>query len=233
MNYSNSDLQSLLAAEYVLGTLRGQAAIRFEKLLQSEHGLRQTLEYWQYRINPLAEVVQPVKPPRRVWKNIQRRIHPYPHSNRSELFWNNLNFWRGFALASVMLVVGFGLGMWQAAFDRPTVDALEYIAILQDHRSEPVLVASVVDGGKALKLDMLSEAYKEAGQIMQVWCIPKDGGEPVSVGFINSESNRFNMTVNQMQMLHDAQEIAVSIEPIGGSPFNRPSGPVMYRGSVL
>ncbi len=233
MNYSNPELQSLLAAEYVLGMLRGQAAIRFEKLLISEPGLRQALEYWQYRINPLAEMVEPVKPPSRVWKNIQQHIQISQRSSMSKLFWNNLNFWRGFALASVMLVVGFGLGVWQAAIERPTIDAMEYIAVLQNHRSEPILVASVVDGGKALKLDMISEAITEPGQVMQVWCIPKEGGEPVSVGFINSESNRFDMTVNQIQMLHDSQEIVVSIEPLGGSPKNEPSGPIMYRGNLI
>ena len=35
MNYNNPELQSLLAAEYVLGMLRGQAAIRFALLYGS------------------------------------------------------------------------------------------------------------------------------------------------------------------------------------------------------
>ena len=40
MNYNNPELRDVLAGEYVLGTLRGKARARFERLLAMDASLR-------------------------------------------------------------------------------------------------------------------------------------------------------------------------------------------------
>jgi anti-sigma-K factor RskA len=233
MKYSDPQLQSLLAGEYVLGSLRGPAAKRFEQLLESEPGLREALVYWQNRLNPLAETMPPVTPPKRVWKTIQNRIHTNQHSVTRTSFWNNLGFWRGFALASFTLIVGYSLGNMQAHFYQSNFDSNEYLAVLQDQHENPMLVATVVEKGKALQLDMLADDNTGPEQVMQVWCMPKDGSKPVSIGIIDAKTKRFDMNIKEMQMLHEADEIAISIEPLGGSPMDEPTGEVMYRGTII
>ena len=100
MNYSKPKLQSLLAAEYVLGSLHGAARRRFEGLLAGEPRLRREVEYWQRRLTPLAETLQPIRPRRQVWKNIQNRIHGDISQSWSGLIWNSLAFWRSLAVGS-------------------------------------------------------------------------------------------------------------------------------------
>jgi anti-sigma-K factor RskA len=233
MNYSDPQLQSLLAAEFVLGSLHGRAAARFSRLLASEPGLREAVDYWQQRLNPLAEVLTPVTPPKHIWKNIQRAIQADRRPFTFISIWDNLNFWRGFALASMMLVIGFGLGAIQAIFERPVADTSKYIAILNDQRAQPMLVASIIGDSRVLQIDMLVDEQTTSDQVMQVWCVPKGGGKPMSIGLIASKTSRFEMTVDEMQMLHEAEEIVVSMEPPGGSPMDKPTGPVMYRGNVI
>ena len=68
------ELQERLAAEYVLGTLRGRARIRFEDWARNDAAVRLRVEAWQARLSPLTETIAPVRPPRRVWKGIEARI---------------------------------------------------------------------------------------------------------------------------------------------------------------
>ncbi|HEX5055802.1 MAG TPA: hypothetical protein VFX02_04820, partial [Gammaproteobacteria bacterium] len=93
MNYSDPTLQSLLAAEYVLGSLHGAARRRFTALVAREPGLRRELEYWQRRLNPLAETLPLRKPRAQVWRNIQNRIRGGSRRPPA-LVWNSLVFWR-------------------------------------------------------------------------------------------------------------------------------------------
>jgi anti-sigma-K factor RskA len=62
MDYSRRDLADRLAAEYVLGTLRGRARSRFEALLPAHPALRDAVAQWEQRLVPLAANVKPVEP---------------------------------------------------------------------------------------------------------------------------------------------------------------------------
>ena len=74
MNYRNPQLLDELAAQYVLGTLRGRARVRFEKLCEREAEAAQSLRRWEDRLVGLVSEVHPVKPPAHVWKQIQQRL---------------------------------------------------------------------------------------------------------------------------------------------------------------
>lgn len=230
MNYGNRQLQSQLAAQYVLGSLRGPARRRFERLLESEPGLREETEYWQRRLNPLAETVRPVRPPRRVWKGIRRRIRREAKGGLRG--WITPEFRRSAGLAGLMLLIGYGLGGLQYA-DWGQDARREYVAVLENDRSQPMLVASLVGGGRTLKVEMLGGGDMEPGKVMQVWCVPQGGATPVSLGMFVNTSARFELSAEQLRELRRAKAIAISLEPAGGSPREGPSGPVMYQGNKI
>ena len=73
MDYSRRELADRLAAEHVLGTLRGPAGRRFLALLPAHPALRQAVAEWQERLAPLTQSVLPVTPPDRVWAKIEAR----------------------------------------------------------------------------------------------------------------------------------------------------------------
>ena len=101
MNYADPDLRDRLAAEYALGTLRGPARRRFERLATGDARLREAAEDWELRLNLLGESAPAVEPPARVWEGIAERIGPPPAPTRDSLLtrlWDSLGFWRAASL---------------------------------------------------------------------------------------------------------------------------------------
>src|SRR2546423_6409360 len=67
-----------LAAEYVLGALRGRARTRFEAMARTDRQLAEVVRRWEDDLTPLAAAVPAVEPPQRVWKAIEARIGAAP-----------------------------------------------------------------------------------------------------------------------------------------------------------
>ncbi|HSS69271.1 MAG TPA: hypothetical protein VLQ46_01310, partial [Casimicrobiaceae bacterium] len=61
MNLRTPGRSDALAAQYVLGTLRGRARERFERLAHSDSGLGDAVRQWEERLVPLAEELPPVQ----------------------------------------------------------------------------------------------------------------------------------------------------------------------------
>lgn len=112
----NERLLDKLAAEYVLGTLRGGARRRYEDLLRADPLVQRATAQWQNRLYPLAELTPSVIPPDSLWPAIHRRLDlpavtprattPVVSAAASDrwAFWRNLHndlgFWRGLGMAS-------------------------------------------------------------------------------------------------------------------------------------
>ena len=82
MKASNRELVDRLAAEYVLGTLRGRARRRFERWLVSPQVV-QMVNAWEERLAGLEPPLEKVTPPATVWQGIESRLElgaigPYP-----------------------------------------------------------------------------------------------------------------------------------------------------------
>ena len=73
MNYDRPELLDRLAAEYVLGTLRGRARKRFDRLQRELPAARGAVAVWEAQLNRLSSVVPATAPPGRVWDAIVDR----------------------------------------------------------------------------------------------------------------------------------------------------------------
>ena len=112
MKYQDAGLRDKLAAEYVLGTLRGLARARFRRLLRYDPSLRRAVEAWEDRLLPMALGVPEVAPPPEVWTKIESRIagparaSDTPPQPARPGFWESLTLWRGAAaFASIAALV--------------------------------------------------------------------------------------------------------------------------------
>ena len=56
MKYQDAKLRRMLAAEYVLGTLRGPARRRFERLARSDTALRAEQHFWEAQLGRLTGI---------------------------------------------------------------------------------------------------------------------------------------------------------------------------------
>ncbi len=71
---SNPTLLELLAASHALGTLRGGARRRFERIAREQPVVRAAALGWQSRLASLTELQTPVVPDAAVWIRIRNLI---------------------------------------------------------------------------------------------------------------------------------------------------------------
>jgi len=244
-----SDLQDRLAAEYVLGTLRGSARVRFQRMLREDASLRFAVEAWQSRLMPMAAAVDPVQPPGRVWKEIASRISVPANGAMSATggLWNSLAFWRslgvmasGAAAALLAAVVVFAP---EAPVPAPPPQIVRvpsrdmqasYVAVLSDPRTQkPVLLAAALRDSDQLVIKRLDDSIVVMDKSLELWALPP-GQAPRSLGLVASEAKQMlKLVAVADQSLGGVPALAVSLEPPGGSRTGAPTGPVLYAGPCV
>jgi anti-sigma-K factor RskA len=227
MNLGRPERADALAAEYVLGTLRGRARQRFERAVRADRALGDAVQRWEERLLPLAEGLVPVNPPERVWRAIQARIGSAPAS-RSTL-WSSLGWWRGLALVSLVAVVALSVLLLRPMGERAEGTV---VAVLAGSDAKAALVASADRFGRYLTIKAISRIDVPADRSLQLWMLPS-AGNPQSLGVIDTTTAaRVALSAPADEALRNIPALAVSLEPRGGSPTGSPTGPVLYSGAV-
>jgi len=228
LNYRDKPaLQERLAAEYALGTLRGAARARFRRWMREDAALGRRVTEWEARLAPMASAVAPVRPPKRVWEEIQARIGRGAPAARKG------GFWRAFALLASGAAVALVL-MTVLVPQRPAERGGEYVAVLSDPKTQkPVLLVSVGRRDTALRVRTLDPSIQPADRSLEIWALPKDG-KPKSLGLVPpGAGGTVQLAALADQTLSDVPALAVSLEPRGGSPTGAPTGPVLYTGPCV
>jgi anti-sigma-K factor RskA len=217
-----------LAAQYVLGTLRGRARARFERMARSDPALGDAIRQWEERLVPLAEQLPPVRPPARVWQAILRRIRSSGARARSTL-WTNLGMWRGLALAGLAAAFVLAVALFTPAPERPPGTL---VSVLSGSDAKAALIASADRFGRYLTIKAISRIDVPADRSLQLWMLPGTGN-PRSLGTFDANvAARVALSAEADEALRNIPALAVSLEPRGGSPTGLPTGPVLYSGPV-
>ncbi len=230
MDYSRPLLAERLAAEYVLGTLRGPARRRFEALLPAHPGLRHQVQHWEQRLHVLAADIPPVAPRPVVWQRIQQRLFPSV-AEPMRPWWQRLALWQGLATAATVAAISLGVLLQQPVPSQPPI-----VVVLQS--TDPALqkastgasaqfVASISGDGQSLVLKPIAGASVTAQQALELWALPSGGGAPRSLGLVSAQDST---TVLRKALLKGNDGFAISVEPPGGSPTGAPTGPVISVG---
>lgn len=218
MNYRNPELRNKLAAEYVLGTLRGRARTRFERLMQQDRQLRDEVADWQTRMMPLADSLIPVKPRNRVWQEIRSSLGFETVSRWSLVFWRNLGV--------VSTAAAILMAVYIAVLPLRTT-APDYVAVIADKQAKPIWLLSSSD--TFLTVKSLIPRTVIAGRSLELWLLP-DGGKPVSLGLLPLDGNKTATLPHAVaKLMVNSHTVAVSLEPAGGSPTGQPTGPILYQ----
>src|SRR5881398_547576 len=107
MDYSRRALADALAADYVIGTMRGAARRRFDSLLPAHSALREATLAWSERLMPLTAALAPVEPSGDVWRRISDRL-----DRRKSVVagtWQRLSFWRSLTALASVAAIGLAL----------------------------------------------------------------------------------------------------------------------------
>lgn len=229
----------ILAAEYVLGVLpqdeRQIAAARID----GEPQFARLVDAWQVRFASLASAYPSVEPPASVKAAIDRRLFstaPEPAVVTAEAtweprrgLWSSLAFWRGLAAAAIA-----ALAIYVAVpFISPPVEVSppRLVASLSAEGSDVRYLAVYDAGRREVGLSHVS-GERAPGRDFELWMI-EGGNAPVSIGVIPTGATAHLAIPEAVRaMLAAGAMLAVSVEPAGGSPTGRPTGPVVATGDL-
>jgi anti-sigma-K factor RskA len=225
MDYGRRDLADALAAEYVLGTLRGGARRRFESLLPAHAVLRDATLAWSERLLPLTGVFEPVQPSGEVWRRISDRLDR--RKSVASGAWRRLSFWRG--LAAFASIAAIGLAVLLAnprPVAPPVVVVLAATGAAASGAATAPIVASISGDGTTLVARPIVPVALRADRSLELWAVPAQG-VPRSLGVLPGGAG---VVALRAKVLAGADTLAVTVEPAGGSPTGAPTGPIVYAG---
>jgi anti-sigma-K factor RskA len=238
MNYRHPERIDRLAAEYALGTLRGPARRRFERLLrdraEENDMVRRRVKAWQDHLSPLDETLPPIPPAPHVWQAISKRLKLAPKRPAPwRLAWSSLHLWRG----ATLLVSVLALGLWVETADlrKPMMPTpLPVVAVLANDRSEAKLVVQFDPQQHTLTLNGLGThaLAPPADRAYEIWAIA-DAQPPVSLGVLPTTTHPvIQLDAARSAWLKRSGALAISVEPPGGSVTGAPTGPVVLTGAL-
>jgi anti-sigma-K factor RskA len=231
MRYDNHDLRDLLSGKYVLGVLKGTARTRFERLARSRPDYEEMIVWWQNRLHLIADTVPAVKPRKHVWLNIESRLFNAGYSTA-------IKWWRNLALTTSLLSLALSVFIATELLktpETPVAPRPTSIAMLADSKAEKgwILALSRSSEGRAeIRASSLAAQEKMENQSFELWLLPADQSPPVSLGILPQEGSA--MLAVQEDIVDDLLTggLAVSLEPLGGSPSSLPTGPILYQGKL-
>ena len=224
----NPVLAEKLAAEYVLGTLKGGARRRFEAWLRADATLRILVGRWQERLMPLAELGRQVAPPARVWRGIERRLGLAARAPWWQ-FWrvDAARPWAAIALAASCAAVVLAVLLATRAGGPGEA---RQVAALIDAQAHTALVVTADARRGRLDVRVARDVRVPDDRTLQLWAITR-AGKPRSLGILPGNRSA-ELALDPRAVGPDVALLAISLEPKGGSPDpNGPTGPVLYKGA--
>jgi anti-sigma-K factor RskA len=238
MNISAEDgEENLRYAEYVLGVLDAEARATVAAAIRSTTEAADAVDLWERRLVPLAEEIVEIAPPPRVWRQIRDALD-LDGSARAQPrkgFWNNLPLWHWIGIGAsvvaaaclVLLVTQPHLGPTSA----PISAGYMVSAIEQDNGVTGWTATMDLPHAQIIVVPATPIALAQ-GRAPQLWLIPA-GQKPISVGMITlDQPTTLTLDPALLARLGPTALLAVSVEPIGGSPTGQPTGPVIAKGAI-
>jgi anti-sigma-K factor RskA len=235
MDYGREALADALAAQYVAGTLRGRARRRFESLLAGHPALRMAVRDWQQRLIPLTAVVEPEAPPAAVWRRIEHQLWPGDAPAAAAglpRWWQRVALWRGISALATVAALSLAVLLAVPPPAQPPV-----VVVLQGTggaaQGISSFVASVSADGGAMVMRPLMPVTVAPDRALELWSVPPQGA-PTSLGLISPSGATVlaRERLPRTLLRGGTAQLAVSLEPPGGSPTGAPTGPVLYAGRL-
>lgn len=253
MNTQDPNERTADAGEYVLGTLNAAERQAFEAAMARDEGLRREAYAWQDRLLGLTRMLLPVPMPPALWPRIAARLGAasgvsqvvavpgasIAHGAANDALWSSVRFWRWLSGGAVAAAVVMSVLLMRtlvappAGVEQAQAQAPRYLAMLQtpDKSSTGWIVETV--GTDAIRLVQVGEgATIPEGKTMQFWTKPEGARGPTSLGLVKP-GQEVVVPKGQLPGLAERTLFELTLEPAGGSPYDKPSGPILFVGKAV
>lgn len=215
-----------LAAEYVLGTLPAREAAAVRDALPQNPALAEAVAGWEVRLAPLSVLAPPEAPPPGLWARIERtqgrgdmpaETRPAPPPRR----WRDP--WRWWALGATAMAASLALLLVMRPAEEPR---LMTVLLTTADQSAWIVEAD----GERIRLAALNPRPAPPDRVLQLWALPQGATAPTSLGLIPADGR---IEVRPTTIRPEAgMLIEITLEPPGGSPTGRPTGPIQFIGRL-
>lgn len=234
-----------MAIDYVLGGMSRFERKSAEVRLVSDPAFRAAVEQWQAVLSPLDEATAPITPPPGLWASIEAEVQPAPRlamaaklAEPAHGWWHNLALWRTIGIGGPV-VVAIAVAMLvmpatpRAIDPAVAISGPALVATLADADGRPLLAAAYDPVGGAVRFAPVAQGGPEqAGKVPQLWVIEGEA-PPKSLGVIDiSAGSTHSIPRDRLAGLKPGAVLAISIEPLGGSPTGAPTGPIIATGAL-
>ena len=214
-----------LIGEHMLGSLRGGARRRFERALREEPAVALRLRTLQQEFTPNYSERIAETPSAGGWQRLERELNLAQHRAP---WYSRVSFLRGWALGVTAALV---LGIALLALRATTETTLTPIAQLALKGSPTSVTASVSADRRTLKLRADRPIVAGPLRSYELWVIP-EGGTPLSLAVLGQIDGTLRVPEAHVNRLRKGAVLAISVEPLGGSPTGGPTGPVILSGAI-
>ncbi|MGL4240047.1 MAG: anti-sigma factor [Beijerinckiaceae bacterium] len=224
-----------LAIDYALGLAEGAALERAERLEATDAVFRALVEDWRRQLAALDETA----PERPVagdgWRRLElaldapatapARVDSKPEGLLASL-WRSIGFWRPAAMAAAFAAIVLAVGLARhiaAGPDKPV-----YVAVLQTGDGRAAAVVNAYADG-TVNLVPLEQIGVPEGRILEVWTLQSREQGPVSIGRMD-RARTLKLDLARLRRPDAGHLFEITVEPPGGSPTGRPTGPILMKG---
>ncbi len=235
----DSDINAM-AAEYALGTLdpgeRASAAARRRR----EPALDAAISAWEIRLGPLADLIPAVEPPASILARIEERIERLDRrSGMVEGAGSNvinlqrtLGRWRRTALAASLVAISL-VGVLYVRESQRLTAPRTFIAVMQKDDASPSFIVTVDIETRLLTVRPVA-APAQPDKSYQLWMAHPSFEGVRSLGLVSERdlAPRPVLTGFDRSVIETAT-FGLSLEPVGGSPIDKPTGPVLFHAKLI
>ncbi|MDB5643939.1 MAG: hypothetical protein JWN07_3256 [Hyphomicrobiales bacterium] len=232
-NFTHEDFDRL-AAEHVIGLLDEPEQTLAERLIETDPNFAARVAGWRTRLSEFDETAPRYEPDAGLWtkieSNLGRRL-PLPaplRDSRWSRLWENLGFWRPVGLATGFAALLLATGLGFAVREAQRKPAL--VAVMLDDSGRPAGLVNVRADGRA-ELVALTDVSAPDGRTLQIWTLWDRARGPVSLGTLATARN-MTLSLDSLPRTTPDQLFEITLEPAGGSPTGRPTGPVLMKGTA-
>lgn len=221
----------LLIAEYVLGVLSREERERVEAMIALEPRHQRALAQWQEQFAEWLGQLPASSPPAGTWGRIEQRLFAGASHSPSRVsgWWNSLGLWRWTtaALAAGLLASVLTL---QQPVPRPT-SGPALLARLEQSDGTTLFAATINPGSRSVLFVNTGRA-DWPGKSAEAWVIAADG-KPRSLGLLPANTPAtLSVAPPLADLLASGAVLAITLEPLNGSPSGLPTGPVVAQGKI-
>ncbi|WOI09711.1 anti-sigma factor domain-containing protein [Thalassospira lucentensis] len=222
----------MLAAEYVLGTLDPDMRRIVDERRSHEDDLNAAIADWEKRLSPLNAHYRDEIPSRDLFPGIRARIEEArvqaDNIVEIDLLKRKLARWRIGTFATGALAASLMVAVLVSDFATPVQDR-QFVAVFHRDDTQPAFVMSIDLDTRAVIIRPVSATLPE-GKTYQLWIASDElGPAPKSLGLLENASVPTTRSLGEFDpaLLRNAT-FGISLEPEGGSPTGRPTGPAIH-----